>query len=614
MLVLLTAMAVLLPLLAALQYYWLGQVSEGASERLQSSLRASAVGFRHDFNREFIRAYLSFHMDSLPPSEEARTAEVARYNSERLDLWNQTAPYPRLISDVFVVNYDAQNRPVLTHLDAKAARLDPIDWSGEAAHWRERFDWPDESSSLGKTVQTPLESYAEDIPALIVPFPPLPNDKPQSQAGPPASPSGSVQRLRRPSGFTIIKLDVNYMQREFIPALIKRHFGDSQSEYNIAVVSLNSPKRVIYSSSDPAIDFAYSDVSARIFGFEADELRSFLSNEGAPPVAEDGVKVQRLVNLRFLKRVGTSANPPAEAEDGSWQLLIKHRAGSLAAAVTSARRRNLAISFGILVLLGAGILLTAISMRRAERLARQQIDFVAGVTHELRTPLAVICSAGENLADGIVDNPEKVAQYGDVIYREGRRLTDMVEQVLEFAGAHSGRQRYELRTTDVREFIDGAVAACQAQIHERGFKLETQIEPDLPPIQGNGAALRRVMQNLISNAIKYDGVNRWARITAHTAAGEQGNEIQIMIEDRGLGIESADLDHIFEPFYRGNAAVSGQIEGSGVGLSLVKQIVEAHGGKVTVKSTSGSGSVFTLHLPIALRAEATSDVTEGESS
>ena len=103
MLILLTAMAVLLPLLAALQYYWLGQVSEGASERLQSNLRASAIGFRHDFNREFIRAYLSFHIDPFEPPDGS---SIAQSYAERFEQWNQTAPYPRLISDLFVVNYD----------------------------------------------------------------------------------------------------------------------------------------------------------------------------------------------------------------------------------------------------------------------------------------------------------------------------------------------------------------------------------------------------------------------------------------------------------------------------------------------------------------------------
>jgi signal transduction histidine kinase len=117
--------------------------------------------------------------------------------------------------------------------------------------------------------------------------------------------------------------------------------------------------------------------------------------------------------------------------------------------------------------------------------------FVAGVSHELRTPLAVICSAGENLAHGIVDSPGKVAQYGEVIHREGRRLTEMVEQVLEFAGAQSGRERYEFRPTEVAKFIDDAVAACQVQIQESDFEIDKAIEAELPPVHGDAAALRR---------------------------------------------------------------------------------------------------------------------------
>jgi signal transduction histidine kinase len=601
MLILLTAMAVLLPLLAALQYFWLGQVSEGASERLQSSLRASANAFRHDFNREFIRAYLNFHIDSFAPP-----ADVDQYHLERLELWNQTAPYPRLINDVFVVNYDEEGRPHLSRLNAQAKRFELSEWSGELLNLRNRFEQREKGSRLrvDTSAQNSLESFAEEIPALIIPFPLEQTQKPGGLSPP------------LPPGFTIIQLNLNYMQHEFIPSLVRRHlFDDSQTEYNVAIISLEEAARVIYSLRYPMVDVSSPDVSTRIFGLEADELRNFVSSQSTNSEGSAGGKQpthRRLINLRFLKRsserapnadsrrgVVVSSATPSSEDDGRWQLLIRHQAGSLAAAVSTVRHRNLAISFGILLLLGAGIFMTAISTRRAERLAQQQINFVAGVTHELRTPLAVICSAGENLADGIVDTPQKAAQYGQLIYREGRRLTDMVEQVLEFAGAQSGQPRYEFRPTDVTHFIAGAVAACQAQIQERDFQLETLIEPNLPLVHGNSAALRRTVQNLISNAIKYDGVKHWARISAQRSTGTQGDEVTITIEDRGIGIDAADIPHIFEPFYRGHEAVAAQIEGSGVGLSLVKQIVEVHGGRISVDSTPGTGSTFTIHLPIA---------------
>jgi signal transduction histidine kinase len=227
------------------------------------------------------------------------------------------------------------------------------------------------------------------------------------------------------------------------------------------------------------------------------------------------------------------------------------------------------------------------------------MEFVAGVSHELRTPLAVICSAAENLADGVIENNEQIRRYGGLIREEGRRLTEMVEQVLEFAGAQSGRKTYDLRPTEVGQVIDDALAACHLQMIEGGFEIEKKIAENLPRVKADPAALSRVIQNLLSNSMKYSAESRLIGLSAENVQTQSGGEVQIKVSDHGLGIEQADLPHIFEPFYRGKEVAAAQIHGNGLGLSLVKHIVEAHGGRVSVDSKPKLGTIFTLHLPVA---------------
>ena len=284
-------------------------------------------------------------------------------------------------------------------------------------------------------------------------------------------------------------------------------------------------------------------------------------------------------------------------ESGLWQLIIRHRAGSVAAAVSAVRRRNLFISLGILLLLALSLILILISSRRAEKLARLQVQFVAGVSHDFRTPLSVICTAGENLADGVVQDPQRVKGYGALIRTEGRRLSEMVDHVLEFAGLQSGRRLYRFTAVDVAELVDNSVSKCRPLLTQSGFELEKAVAgADLPPIMADMTAMSSALQNLIGNAVKYSGNNRWIRVSAD-ASNDRDREVNISVEDRGLGIKEGDITHIFEPFYRAGDTIGAQIEGAGLGLSIVKEIVESHGGNVTVESRPGLGSIFTLHLP-----------------
>jgi signal transduction histidine kinase len=225
------------------------------------------------------------------------------------------------------------------------------------------------------------------------------------------------------------------------------------------------------------------------------------------------------------------------------------------------------------------------------------MDFVATVSHELRTPLAVIRSAAQNLSAGVVLDAAQAKKYGEVIDAEGRRLTDMVEQVLEYAGLSGGRRPLMARPIDAGSVARETLASCEALLPGDHFEVEIEVAPDLPPIVADEGAIRRALQNLVANALKYGADGRWLGLSVRRGAARGRDEVQMTVADRGRGIDAADLPHIFEAFYRGRRAVDEQIHGNGLGLSLVKRIAEAHGGRVTVKSSPGEGTAFTIHLP-----------------
>ena len=206
---------------------------------------------------------------------------------------------------------------------------------------------------------------------------------------------------------------------------------------------------------------------------------------------------------------------------GGWLLRLSHRAGSLDAAVERLRRRNLAISSTILGLLAVSLGFVLVSTRRAQRLAAQQVEFVASVSHELRTPLTVIRSAGENLADGVVESPEQVRRYGALVAEESRKLGTMVEQVMEYAGMQSNEPRWQKAPVDVRAVVDDAVAGARRLPEARQACIEVTVEDDLPPIDADRAALVRAVQNLIENAVKYGTLARGTRASAKSG-GPQG--------------------------------------------------------------------------------------------
>ena len=281
-----------------------------------------------------------------------------------------------------------------------------------------------------------------------------------------------------------------------------------------------------------------------------------------------------------------------------WRLMLQHGAGSLDEAVAQARVRNLTTSFGILGVLIVGVGLIVANARKSEKLAAQQMEFVATVSHELRTPLAVIRSAAQNLSAGVIEDPAQAKRYGELIETEGRRLTDMVEEVLEFAGLSGNRRPLALRPVDVHWLAQDVIAANAQTLGAAGVQAEVTSTSDLPLVTADEEALRRALNNLVGNAVKYAAEGQWVGIQVSRHQTDGRDEVWVEVSDRGPGIATADLPHLFEPFYRGREVVERQIHGNGLGLSLVARIAEAHRGSVTATSTPGAGATFTLKLPV----------------
>jgi len=266
----------------------------------------------------------------------------------------------------------------------------------------------------------------------------------------------------------------------------------------------------------------------------------------------------------------------------------------LEATITKVWRSNLIIGGVILLLLAASTVLVVVASQQAQNLASLQMDFVTSVSHELRTPLAAILSAGQNMTDGFVPN---LALYGTLITTQSRQLMDLVDQILLFASVRAGKLAYSLHSVQLLAVLDAVRKSVAPVSDQAGFTLDFRPPDPTVWVLGDSKAIERCLQNLIGNAMKYSGQSRWIGVSAEVS--ERDREVSISVQDRGVGINAAELNHVFKPFYRSPEVVAAQINGTGLGLSVAKHIAESMGGRISVTSEVGVGSTFTLHLPIA---------------
>lgn len=250
---------------------------------------------------------------------------------------------------------------------------------------------------------------------------------------------------------------------------------------------------------------------------------------------------------------------------------------------------------GLLVaMLGVGLAMTVRVVRREVELSRQQQEFIASVSHEFKSPIAGIRLLLERLSGRPARSSERTETYYATIHRELGRLERLVDRLLAVQHIQTGQARYTFEPTSLVEVAQTAVDLLRPQADAKSIGLELQAEEDLPAVSADEAALTDALENLLDNAIKYSPPE--TQVTVYI--GQTDGQVQVDVQDQGVGIDPEEQDRIFDRFYRGQRGDQHDVRGTGLGLALVSAVAEAHEGTIEVDSTPGEGSRFSLRLPV----------------
>jgi signal transduction histidine kinase len=520
---------------------------------------------------------------------------------------------PDLVRSVYIWETSRQSNPQLLHLNWRAGKIEtasvPPDLKALLAHLQQNsmslqaalHAWASDDSTrkerlqsaeptaptyrLGRGVTTGWQ-FDEEIPAVVHPI------LHRTRHG---SVHAKAPTNLDPVDWIVIVLNLDTVKNRIFPELARRYFSSGHDlEYKVAIAAIGKRPRLLY-SSDPEFgvkDVTGSDSVMNIFGPPSAGTEDILSQtvKNREPVRGD----------EWRSFSGPVWFPVIQetSESGPWMLFVRHRKAPLEATITSVWRANLISGGVVLILLATSVVLVVIASQRAQGLASMQMGFVASISHELRTPLAAIFAAGQNLTDGFARDH---SQYGSIITTQARQLINLVDQILLFAAMKDRKQKYHLAPVQMGEVLTGLRQTTLAMLEQSGFDVDFRVQEKLPCVFADQQALLRCLQNLVDNAAKYSGDSRWVGVCAelHESASH-GKQIKISVADHGMGISSSELERIFEPFYRGPRAIAAQIHGTGLGLSIVRHIVTAMGGSMSVTSQVGLGSVFVLHLPVAV--------------
>jgi signal transduction histidine kinase len=545
-------------LLGYQQYRWISRVAEVEAQTSRQKLDASLKAFADDFDTEITRTNLAFI--GLVAQSRSDVLSKAR---ERLHVFQELSDYPALIGSIDV----EEGLPDPYTINPGPPPSLTVPAFVREANSSKRRSKPGASFSLQLATGMRFETGTGVGMQL-----------------------GSIPlRIR-------IIIDQKYIVSSLLPRMLEHHLGLSAEHYDVLIRSAKANSLVLQWGAESKRPW---ESARRIFAIRPDCL---VGKADRTSVTTVGPFTQDMASLlRKSESCGDTPNPVS----GLWIVNIRAQP-SLSETVDSAKRQNVAISFGVMLVLAMAIGILFVSARRARELAALHEQFAAGVSHELRTPLSVISSASENLADGVVENADQMRRYGKMIRAHSEQLSEMVENALWFA-RREARHEMEVGEVDVEELVSTAAGTCSRMLQESGVVLERDLEPGLPTIRGNRTLLLHGLQNLLSNVARYGRSGKWARIRAERVR----SEVVFTVEDHGDGIPPEEVARVFEPFYRGKRAKQTNLAGLGLGLSLVRRIVEAHAGKIQLRPEHNLGTTITFTIPICDQEESNLHLEEG---
>ena len=589
-------------LLGILQFRWISRVTASEGSRLKQSLRSSAARVL-DAAADEVRVLQAF---VYLTGEEYENQDWLRLGSS-LEFWKANSRFPDLLAGVYLVELRDRDNPVFLQYSPQQRAFhsagEPPLFEGLLS--KENLDDPLSRSHVETLIQR----------GVIV--------SPVGMPGQPAEEGGSEpysDRIPPFSSFLAMVVDLQVLYRQVIPFYMEYYleahpYRLREGDRGVTIVSSGNPDptreaELSVTARTPLLFWDRGPDAAGERERQNSLARSLLEAYAQQHQGEDP-------SVRFwLQRsrmIGMDSGRPPEADTGSGTsivLEIYYPGGSIHRLTSVRRTVNLAVSVGVLLLLVASSVVLFRLYRNTTRLRATEQEFVASMSHELRTPIAVLQATTENLKSGLVTDPDRASRYGEIIHRETRRLAGMVESILLYSGLENRCPRSTVSIlVDPQQLIAEVINSLQEPAREAASTIRLIQRTSLGQIRCDPTALRLILENLLLNAIRHG--------LSDDRSAENPSEIRLIaqrkvfhgalvvaVEDDGPGIPPKEARRIFDPFVRGEASIREQRPGSGLGLHLVRRVVQILGGSITLDSpyrnTIGriqSGCRFTVELP-----------------